>query len=269
MRRETQNILLLLLGGALLKIAFTGDYLRYVKGTQLPWIVAAGLVTVVLAAVAIATDVRSAARSGANDPATNDPATNDPATNDPAGTAGEPGADTGSDTEAEREHEHAHSARSAWLILAPVLAVLLVAPPALGADSVLRARQNFQPADTDFGPLPAGEVVPMTMTDFVTRAGWDETGALEGRTVRLTGFVVPTDDGPQLARMVIGCCAADAFALRTELSGGQADLLPADTWVVVTGRLVDSGDRHDRDYVPELDVRTLREIPQPDDPYET
>src|SRR5690606_9979975 len=85
--RDTQNILLLLLGGALLKIAFTGDYLRYVKGTQLPWIVAAGLVTVVLAAVAIATDVRSAARSGANDPATNDPATNDPATNDPAGTA--------------------------------------------------------------------------------------------------------------------------------------------------------------------------------------
>lgn len=249
MKRETQNILLLLLGGALVKIAVTGDYLRYVKGSQLPWIVGAGVVIVALAAVAIVRDVRT-----------------------PAGAREHDQPDSTEHEHAEHEHaehEHQHRARSAWLILAPVLAVLLVAPPALGADSVLRARQNYQPADTDFGPLPGGDVVSLSMTDFVTRAGWDESGALEGRTVRLTGFVVPTQEGPHLARMVINCCAADAFALRAELTGGQADLLPADTWVEVTGRLVPGADRHDRDYVPELAVRSLREIPQPADPYET
>ena len=47
------------------------------------------------------------------------------------------------------------------------------------------------------------------------------------------------------------------------------DLLPADTWVVVTGRLVDGGDRRDTDYVPAVEVQTLREIPEPGDPYET
>lgn len=40
MRRETQNILLVLLGGALLKIGITGDYLQYVKPAQLPWVLA-------------------------------------------------------------------------------------------------------------------------------------------------------------------------------------------------------------------------------------
>jgi len=35
-KRETQNILLILLGGALVKIAVNGDYLRYVKPAQQP-----------------------------------------------------------------------------------------------------------------------------------------------------------------------------------------------------------------------------------------
>ena len=42
MRRETQNVLLVLLGGALLKIALTGTYLRYVKPSLFPWLVLAG-----------------------------------------------------------------------------------------------------------------------------------------------------------------------------------------------------------------------------------
>ena len=51
MRRETQNILLVLLGGALLKLALTGTYLRYVKESLQPWLVVTGGVMVVLALV--------------------------------------------------------------------------------------------------------------------------------------------------------------------------------------------------------------------------
>ena len=164
---------------------------------------------------------------------------------------------------------HEHTARSAWLIVVPVLAVLLVAPPALGADSVLRTRKNTEPGNTEFGPLPPGDVVSLSVGDFVDRAGWDEHDSLDGRTVRLTGFVVRTTGGPQLARLTISCCAADAFAVRTGLTGGRADLVPQGTWVEVTGRLVPADDTRARDYVPDLAVRTLREIPRPDEPYET
>ncbi|MCR3718688.1 MULTISPECIES: TIGR03943 family putative permease subunit [Prauserella salsuginis group] len=254
MRRETQNVLLLLLGGALLKIAVTGDYLRYVKPTHQPWLVGAGIVMLVLAGVAIVRDVRDGARAAAGDTDETDDA-GDGRGCAPDACAGEGG--------------HEHTARSAWLIVVPVLAVLLVAPPALGADSVLRTRQNTEPGNTEFAPLPPREVVSLPVGDFVARAGWDERDSLDGRTVRLTGFVVQTADGPQLARMTMSCCAADAFAVRTGLTGGQADLLPSDTWVEVTGHLVPADDTRARDYVPDLAVRTLREIPRPEEPYET
>lgn len=65
MRRETQNLLLVLLGGALLKIAFTGVYLRYVKPSLLPWLVLAGVVMVALAGTAIWRDIRAGAAESA------------------------------------------------------------------------------------------------------------------------------------------------------------------------------------------------------------
>src|SRR5439155_24210025 len=60
MRRETQNILLVLLGGALLKIGLNGDYLRYVKPAQHPWVLAGGAVILALGAIAIVRDLLSA-----------------------------------------------------------------------------------------------------------------------------------------------------------------------------------------------------------------
>ena len=65
MRREAQNILLILFGGALLEIALNGTYLRYVKPTQQPWLIVAGATMVVLAVVAIAEDIRAGRTTGA------------------------------------------------------------------------------------------------------------------------------------------------------------------------------------------------------------
>ncbi len=241
MKRETQNILLILLGGALVKIAANGDYLRYVKPAQQPWILAGGGVMVLLGAVAIVRDLVASRRAAPD------------------------------------EHDghggHSHSARPAWLLLVPVLAVFLVAPPALGADSVIRteARAPSSAAVANsaaFPPLPAGNVVPLTVNEFVTRAGWDAAGTLNGRTVSLTGFVVHTDGRTLLARLVISCCAADAFPVTVRLRGGEADHLASDAWVQVTGQVVPGTATKDNSYTPDFTPASVTSVPTPKDPYE-
>ena len=242
MKRETQNILLLLLGGALIKIAVNGDYLRYVKPAQQPWIIAGGAVMVLLGAVAIVRDLLAARAAPA------------PASLDDG-------------------HGHAHSARPAWLLLVPVLAVFLVAPPALGADSVIRTEARV-PASAaaanaaSFPPLPAGDPVPLAVNEFVSRAGWDAAGTLNGRTVALTGFVVHNDGGTLLARLVISCCAADAFPVTVRLRGGEADHLASDAWIRVTGQVVPGTATRANSYTPDFTPASLATVPAPKDPYE-
>ncbi|GAA1950853.1 TIGR03943 family putative permease subunit [Amycolatopsis minnesotensis] len=250
MRRETQNILLVLLGGALLKIAINGDYLRYVKPAQQPWVIGGGAVMLALGVLAVLRDLL-AAREAARAEATS-----------AGGGAVTPGT-----------HEHHHPARSAWLLLVPVLAVFLVAPPALGSDSVVRteARAPQTAAGRDaamFPPLPPGEVVPMRVTDFVTRAGWDGNHTLDGRTVSLSGFVVHSGGSTMLARMVISCCAADAYPVTVRLSGEAAARYPSDSWVEAIGRVVPGTATERNRYTPDLTVATVRPLKAPGDPYE-
>lgn len=248
MRRETQNILLILLGGALLKIAINGDYLRYVKPAQQPWVIGGGAVMLALGVLAVIRDLvaaREAARAEA----------------------------TGAGAVSVGQHEHHHPARSAWLLLVPVLAVFLVAPPALGSDSVVRteARAPQTAAGRDaamFPPLPPGEVVPMRVTDFVTRAGWDGNHTLDGRTVSLSGFVVHSGASTMLARMVISCCAADAYPVTVRLTGDTAAKFPSDSWVEATGQVVPGTATERNRYTPDLTVATVRPVKAPGDPYE-
>ncbi|UOZ06433.1 TIGR03943 family protein [Amycolatopsis sp. WQ 127309] len=246
MKRETQNILLILLGGALVKIAVNGDYLRYVKPAQQPWIIAGGGVMVLLGAVAVVRDLL-AARAKAAEKAGHD-----------------------------HDHDddgHSHSARPAWLLLVPVLAVFLVAPPALGADSVIRteARVPASAAAANaaaFPPLPAGNVVPLSVNEFVSRAGWDKAGTLDGRTVSLTGFVVHTEGRTLLARLVISCCAADAFPVTVRLTGTDAARYASDAWIQVTGQVVPGTATQANSYTPDFAAASVATVPTPKDPYE-
>ncbi len=243
MKRETQNILLILLGGALLKITINGDYLRYVKPAQQPWIIAGGAVMVALGVIAVVRDLL-AARAAAVE----------------ADSAGE-------------VHAHDHNTRAAWLLMVPVLAVFLVAPPALGADSVTRTEARApQSAETSnaaaFPPLPAGDVVPLEVNEFVSRAGWDKSGTLNGRTIKLSGFVVHAGAGTLLARLVIGCCAADAYPITVRLVGDTASGFANDTWLEVTGVVVPGTATRENSYTPDLALTTVQKVPAPKDPYE-
>jgi uncharacterized repeat protein (TIGR03943 family) len=249
-KRETQNILLILLGGALLKIAINGDYLRYVKPSQQPWVIAGGAVMVALGSIAIARDVLAARRASA------------------AGRA-----HAHADAHADDGHGHSHKVRSAWLLMVPVLAVFLVAPPALGADSVTRtsarAPQSSQAMEAaTFPPLPGGAVLPLSVSAFVARAGYDRSGALNGRTVALSGFVVHSGGDTLLARMVISCCAADAFPVTVRLQGDASARFASDAWVDVTGQAVPNTATSANSYTPDLAVTGIRPVPTPADPYE-
>jgi uncharacterized repeat protein (TIGR03943 family) len=245
-RRETQNIVLVLLGGALLKIAVNGTYLRYVKPTLQPWLIAAGAVIVALASVSIARDIRATRRV-------------------PADEAGDPG------------HQHHRPPRSPWLLLLPVLAIFLISPPALGADTVNRAaprppanQGGTDPAkSTAFPPLPAGDVVPLGLSDFVTRSAWDGTNSLNSRSVRLTGFVVRDPaGGVYLARLVITCCAADAWPVKVRITGLDTSALRNDQWMDAVGTLVPGSATQDNQYVPTVTAATVSPVPAPPDPYE-
>lgn len=237
MRRETQNILLVLLGGALLKISFTGTYLRYVKPSHQWLLVVGGLVMILLAAVSIVRELRGA--------------------RDLDG------------------HGHSHSAHSAWLLVLPVLAVFLIGPPPLGSDSVERAAGNAAAAPSTegegselFPALPAGDPIALPLSDFSARAAWDRGHSLDHRTARLTGFVVQDGDDTYVARLAIACCAADAFPVKVKLLGRELSHLPDDSWIEVDARLRPGSATRENEYVPAATVHAVRDIPEPEDPYE-
>lgn len=228
MRRETQHVLLLLLGGALLRIAADDTHLRYVRPGHRWLLLAAGAVVVSLAVVALVRD-RHGPASG---------------------------------------HHHGGAERHVpWLLLVPVLVITLVAPPALGADAVGRAGSGgavIRDGDV-FGPLAEGAALPVA--EFVQRAAWDAGGSLDGRTVELTGFVVRRGAAVDLARMTIACCAADARAHVVHLVGGVGEP-PPDTWLRVRGTVVTGSATAAAGYVPTMAVATAEVVGPPPDPYE-
>jgi uncharacterized repeat protein (TIGR03943 family) len=232
--RETQHAVLLLLGGALVRLAADETYLRYVRPGHRWLLVAAGAVAVLLAVVALVRDALGHRADGAG-----------------------------------HEHGEHGGARSAWLLVVPVLVVALVAPPALGADAVARAGPgNAVELDPTLPPLPPGATVALPVAEFVQRAVWDAGGTLDGRDVELTGFVVRRGAAVELARLTIVCCAADARAHRVRLDGlaDPAGTAP-DTWLRVRGTPV-PGSATAAGSVPALTVHHAEVVPAPPDPYE-
>jgi uncharacterized repeat protein (TIGR03943 family) len=239
-----------------------------VKPAHLPWLVGGGVVMVALAVVSIAKDLIGTRKpepvpAGAHDSPDHQDRV-DPAVHGSHGDHSDHG-----------DHEHNHSARSAWLLLLPVMAIFLIAPPALGSDSVMRtdnsaaaSRASGTDGSSLFPPLPQGEVITVAMSDFAARAAWDSGNSLENRTIRLTGFIVVQDEDVYLARLSIACCAADAFPVKVKLVGSGTSGLSNDMWVEAVGQVQMGTATKETDYVPTFTVTGLSEIPEPENPYE-
>jgi uncharacterized repeat protein (TIGR03943 family) len=239
--REVQSVLLVLLGGAVLRISLGDTYLRYVKEGLQPFLLAAGGILLLLGLASAWYDGLARPLPG------------------PASTAAD---DDG------HGHDTLHGPRVAWMLLLPVLAIFLVAPPALGSYAAARdAGTVAQPADGSFPALPAGDVVDLGVVDFATRAVWDVGRSLEGRTVALTGFVTPDGAGGwYLTRISLSCCAADGRATKVAVRGAPAP--PADRWVRLTGEWVPDGPAMTDDAVPAITARDVVEVDAPRNPYE-
>ena len=256
MSDEVGATTVLLVGALLLRLTLEGTYARYVKAGMYPWLLVAGFALAVLGLFGV---IRAlAARK---------PLAHDPALAHDAGLA--------------HDHHHQHSEsprgtsaayaalrseRAGWLLLAPVIALLLVTPPALGSFGVDRSTVVDVTSDGQtFAALPAGRTVPMTLLEFDQRAA-DHDGASFGTTqVELTGFVARTPDGDgfRLARYQIQCCAADAVAAVVRVVGASGDPPARDQWVTVTGTFHGSPGE-----IPELLATSLSIVGTPGDPYE-
>ncbi len=243
MKRDVQSILLVLVGGTVLRLSIGDAYLNYVKPGLRPFLIVSGAVLLVLGLASFVLDglLRRAPAAG-------------PACAD----GGDHGAGHGPD----------HGPRVAWLLCLPVLAVFLVAPPALGSYAAQRdAGTVAKPQEAQFPPLPEGDPVRVLVSEYAIRAVWDQGRSLRGRTVTLTGFVTPKPGGGwYLTRMVLSCCAADAQAFKVEVR--DAPPLPADTWVEVTGTWVPHGDVPPERAIPAIQASDVKEVPRPKDPYE-
>ncbi|HSA48813.1 MAG TPA: TIGR03943 family protein, partial [Yinghuangia sp.] len=247
MKRDVQSIVLVLIGAALLRISLDGEtYLRYVKESLRPALIASGAIVLALGAVGVVRDGilrkhERAATAGHGDPEAHDHDAHDHDAHD----------DTGHDAHG---HDHSKGPHVAWLLCLPVAALFLIAPPALGSYTAERAEATVaKPAaktvDAGFPELPPGDPLDMTLGDYGVRAVWDTAETLKDRNVRLTGFATQGENGIwYVNRLVISCCAADAVARKVEIHGVPAP--PTDTWVAVTGTWLKNGETGSENATP-------------------
>ena len=226
--RPTQHLLLLLLGVVVLVVAGTDQHLDYVRAGFRPFLLAAGVVAVALAA---------------------------------GGLLGR------------RPGGHAHPGPAVgWLLAAPVAVVLVVAPPALGSYTAGRqAAPVAVPAGGGALPAaddPGADFATMRLFDYLV-ASQARPADLDGRRVRLVGFVSPRAAGGwYVTRFVVNCCAADATPVRVAVPDGPAGVRP-DQWVAVVGTatapLTDPAVGYPE---PALDAVSVQVVQAPADSYE-
>jgi uncharacterized repeat protein (TIGR03943 family) len=230
---KPSSLLIFVVGAVAVQVVVFGHYLDYVKPTQGPLLLAAGGMLIVVGLIGIARDLRHP------DPDLEQTALRRPIlhTHGPLAADPETLARVREEDRERRRHDHARAPAIAWLWVLPVSLVLAVPPPALGAFAASRAGAPVpQPvAHRVYGPLPPGAPLALAVHDYAERAAWDHGHTLTGRTVMLTGFATPKDDGGwYLARIVITCCAADSRSYLVEVAGsGRAPA--ANSWQQVTG----------------------------------
>jgi uncharacterized repeat protein (TIGR03943 family) len=221
----------LLVGAVLLRLTLSGTYARYVRVGMEPFLLIAGVAVIALGLVTLVNALRGLRAVDAHD-----------------------------------HHHGEEGVGVGWLLLAPIAALLLVAPPTLGSYGVGRAATvDVRAGKSVFHPLPRGNApAQMSLLEFGQRA-FDHRGAsFRGASVQLTGFVAGAEPGSfRLARYQIACCAADAIPVVVRIVGTVGGNPARDEWVTVTGTFkgVDGE-------VPELTATSVAEIAAPNDPYE-
>ena len=253
MNRQAQTVVLFLTGGALLHAGFTDLYLRYVKAGLRPLLIGAGIVLIAAAVATLWYERRARQQERQQE------------------RQAEPHAHAG-DSHAPSGDSHAHrEPRVSWLLVLPLLALVLVAPPAAGSYTAMRTGAALQEQPWGYPKLPADGTLRLSVADYAGRAVYDKGRALAGRPLKVTGFLAFDDSGtPYLVRMALNCCAADAQPVKIALTGELPAVLQPDTWIEVTGTYTPkrTEDPLNGTAVPYLQVTTTKPVKAPQDPYD-
>lgn len=99
---------------------------------------------------------------------------------------------------------------------------------------------------------------------------YPEPDAYAGQRVNVDGFVVYPEDLPDnyftLTRFVISCCAADAYPIGLPVRLEQnRKTYAVDTWLAIQGEMITETLNGQRQLV--IQAKTLKAIPEPDNPY--
>ncbi|WNM29141.1 TIGR03943 family protein [Streptomyces sp. Li-HN-5-11] len=273
MNRQAQAAVMFLVGAALLHAGISGLYLRYVKAGLQPLLLGSGVVLVGTALMTLWYERKESKRAkeakkpkDAKGEAHGDEAHGDETHSDEAH-----GRQADGHGHAGDGHGHAHrEPRISWLLVLPLFALILVAPPALGSYSAVRTGTALQ-RPYGYTALPAGNPVPLTVVDYAGRAVYDHGRSIAGRRVQVTGFVALDGGGaPYLVRMALSCCAADAQPVKIALTGQIPPVLQPDTWLQVTGTYTPrrTKDPVNDGPIPYLNVIEAKPVPTPHDPYD-
>lgn len=235
MNRLAQGVILLLLGGAVLRATLGSDqiYLRYVKESLQPFLIGAGVVLCAAAVMTILYEMRG--------------------------------------RQHDDDHGHSHEPRVGWMLLAPVLGLLLVAPPALGAFAAGQSGSVRLQDANGYPPLPAGDPAQISLLDYATRAIFDQGESMRGRKVKLIGFLSEGAGGRQvLTRIMLSCCAADGRPLKIGMEGDVPDGVANDQWVEIVGRYSGTTEKDpiNGEEIPHIEVIEWRPVDPPRNQYE-
>ena len=191
MKRNVAGLVIVFVEAAVVQLATSGTYLRYVKPGLRWMLLAAGVILIVLAVADVLADTRTK--------------------------------DDG--------HGHHGLPRAAWLLLIPIFALLVVDPPALGADAAQRqspvASKPVAPKSNSW-PAENPQCGPTALAgrDYSVWAVW-ERDTMKGRACQLTGFITPAKNGTwYVTRIGLTCCVADGTAFMVEARGQTAPANP-------------------------------------------
>ncbi|GAA3593170.1 TIGR03943 family putative permease subunit [Kribbella ginsengisoli] len=238
MRRNVAGLVVVFVGAAVVQLATSNTYLRYVKPGMRWMLLSAGAILIVLAVADVLADTRK-----------------------------KPG-----DAHADDGHGHGHLLpRAAWLLVVPIFALLVVDPPALGADAAQRqspvAAKPIAPKGNSFLAQSADSTapVPLAVRDYAVWAVWEKE-SMKGRNFQLTGFVTPGKNGTwYVSRIGLTCCVADGTAFMVEARGQTSP--PKNQWVTVTGQWAEPTKRADGD-VAALTITGVQNVTPPANQYE-
>ena len=258
MNRQAQAAVLFLVGAALLHAGFTNLYLRYVKAGLQPLLLLSGVVLIVTALATAWYEWRRTRREKARAEARTE-------------AHAEAHTETPSHEDDDAHQGHVHrEPRISWLLILPLFALILVAPPALGSYSAVRTGTAIQ---QPYGLLKLPDSNPLTigLVDYASRAVYDHGRSLGTRQLKVTGFVTLDKSGsPFLVRMALNCCAADAQPVKIALAGKIPPVLQPDTWLEITGTYSpkQTKDPINNRPIPYFQVTQAKPVPTPKDPYD-